>query len=69
MNVINKITARSLPISKKEIQPVLVIWGFWRIFTPSYSLIQSKLILLTNLEEELFHLGPEQWQILEQIEK
>lgn len=37
MNVINKITARSPPISKRKTQVLLGIVGFWRIFIPNYS--------------------------------
>ena len=42
--VINKITAMSLPTSKKETQSFLVIVGFWRMHVPNCSLIVSPFI-------------------------
>ncbi|KAK4829633.1 hypothetical protein QYF61_005844 [Mycteria americana] len=38
MDVINKITAKSLSTSKKETQAFLGAVGFWRMHIPNYSL-------------------------------
>ncbi|RMC02766.1 hypothetical protein DUI87_19956 [Hirundo rustica rustica] len=66
--VINKITAMSPPISKKETQAFLGAIGFWRMHIPEYSQIVSPLYLVTRKKND-FHWGPEQQQAFAQIKQ
>ncbi|RMC14805.1 hypothetical protein DUI87_06981 [Hirundo rustica rustica] len=66
--VINKITAMSPPINKKETQAFLGAIGFWRMPIPEYSQIVSPLYLVTCKKND-FHWGPEQQQAFAQIKQ
>ena len=65
-DVIDKITAMSPPINKKETQSFLGVVGFWRMHVPNYSLIVSPLYQVTRKKND-FTWGPEQQQAFEQI--
>ena len=60
-DVIDKITAMSPPINKKETQSFLGVVGFWRMHVPNYSLIVSPLYQVTRKQND-FTWGPEQQQ-------
>ncbi|RMC21621.1 hypothetical protein DUI87_02488 [Hirundo rustica rustica] len=66
--VINKITAMSPPMNKKETQAFLSAIGFWRMHIPQYSQIVSPLYLVTCKKND-FHWGPEQQQAFAQIKQ
>ncbi|KFM00506.1 hypothetical protein AS27_06588, partial [Aptenodytes forsteri] len=68
MDVMNKITAMSLPTSKKETQAFLGVVGFWRMHIPNYSLIVNPLYQVTRKNND-FKWGPEQRQAFEQIKE
>ncbi|KAK4826081.1 hypothetical protein QYF61_005040 [Mycteria americana] len=68
MDVINKITAMSPPISPKETQAFLGAVGFWRMKIPNYSLIVSPLYQVTRKKNDV-KWGPEQRQAFEQIKQ
>ena len=57
-DVIDKITAMSPPINKKETQSFLGVVGFWRMHVPNYSLIVSPLYQVTRKKND-FTWGPE----------
>ncbi|KAK4828877.1 hypothetical protein QYF61_001435 [Mycteria americana] len=67
MDIIDKITAMSLPTSKKETQAFLCIVGFWRMHIPNYSPTVSPLYQVTRKND--FKWGPEQRQAFEQIKQ
>ena len=57
MDVVNKITALSLPTSKEKAQYFLGIVGFWRMHIPNYSLIVSPIYQV--MWKKNFTRGPE----------
>ena len=67
-DVIDKITAMSPSINKKETQTFLGVVGFWRMHVPNYSLIVSPLYQVTQKKYN-FVCGPEQQQAFEQIKQ
>ncbi|RMB94973.1 hypothetical protein DUI87_28516 [Hirundo rustica rustica] len=67
-DVINKITAMSPPINRKETQAFLGAIGFWRMHIPEYSQIVNPLYLVTRKKND-FPWGPEQQQAFAQIKQ
>jgi len=67
-DVINKITAISLPTDTKETHFFLGVVGFWRMHVPTYSLIVNLLYQVTQKKYN-FVQGPEQQQAFEQMKQ
>ncbi|KFV93594.1 hypothetical protein N326_03043, partial [Eurypyga helias] len=68
MDMINKITAMSPPMSKKETQAFLGLVGFWRMRIPNYNQIVSPLSAVTQ-KKNYFKWGPEQLQAFGQVKQ
>ena len=68
MDVVDKITAMSLPTNKKETQSFLGIVGFWRMHVPNYSLFVSPLYQVTWKKNDFIR-GPDSSRLLSRLSR